>query len=177
MRRSEPADRVAISGLWRGGEVVASRIDRLREEGPTSLQGLLLRNGDDAVVGGTQLDADCCVELATPAYVSLVGNYGEERLNVGRIDAGSELLFSERVDRLIVEAFLARDPVGDGFHLSGFGIPADQSAAIDTPPGVRSLFVGAYDDAFLIRRSIPLPDGRSGRADALRALGGLVPSD
>ena len=87
------------------------------------------------------------------------------------------LLFSQKIEHLIVEAFLARDPIGEGFHLSGFGIPADQSATVTTPPGVRSLFVGAYDDAFRIGQSIVLPVEASAREDVLQSLGNLSQLD
>lgn len=173
----EPGDRLAVSGLWKGGEVIASRIDRLEDEGPDSLRGLLLKTEDAATVGGTRLDDACCERLAAPSYVRLVGSFIDQRFQVDRTDIGSTLLFSEQVERLIVEAYLARDPDGQGFHLSGFGIPADQSSAAEAAPGVRSLFVGAYDEAFRIERSIALPGNRSERIGILRSLNDLAESD
>ena len=172
-----PADRLAVSGLWRGGAVVATRIDRLDDDGPDSLRGLLLTAPEGAVVGGTRLSPDCCDDLESPAYVDLLGDYREGRLVIDRLDVGHALLFSDRVDQLVVEAFLARDPDGEGFHLSGFGIPADQTGDVAAEPGVRSLFVGAYDDAFRIRQSVPLPADRSAWTDALRSLGDVNSSD
>lgn len=173
----EPGDRLAVSGLWKGGEVIASRIDRLEDRGPDSLRGLLLKTEDAATVGGTRLDDSCCKHLAAPAYVRLVGAFIDESFQVDQADAGATLLFSERVGRLIVEAFLARDPVGDGFHLSGFGIPADPSSVIEVAPGVRSLFVGAYSDAFRIQQSLPLPDDRAERIGVFQSLDDLVAPD
>lgn len=171
----EPGDRLAVSGIWKGGEVIASRIDRLEDAGPHSLSGLLMGAGEAMSVGGTRLDQACCEGLTPPAYVRLTGSFDGGRFQVERRDAGSDLLFGEDVVRLIVEAYLARDPDGDGFHLSGFGIPADQSAAVDAAPGVRSLFIGAYGDAFSIRRSLALPEDRSRRIDFFRTLDDLAP--
>lgn len=172
----KPGDRLAVSGLWKGGEVIASRIDRL-DDGPDSLRGLLLPSDDGLIVGGTALEQACCDDVTAPAFVDLSGDYHDGRITVDLLGAGPMLLFSGEVNRLVVEAFLARDPDGEGFHLSGFGIPADQSATIAAEPGVRSLFVGAYDDAFLIRRSVPLTGDRSSRSDTLRAIGDITASD
>lgn len=166
----EPGDRLAVSGIWNGGELIASRIDRLENEGPHSLSGLLLKVGRTAAVGGTLLDDVCCEQLEAPAYVSVVGAFMEGRFHVDRADAGSSLLFSSEVDRLIVEAYLARDPDGVGFHLSGFGIPADQSSSVNAMPGARSLFIGAYGDAFRIQQSVALPDDRPARINLLDSL-------
>ena len=165
-----PGDRLAVSGIWKGGEVIASRIDRLEDDGPHSLSGLLLTDGEAATVGGARLDDACCERLAAPAFVRLTGSFAGDRFEVAQALAGSDLLFSEDVDRLIVEAYLARDPDGAGFHLSGFGIPADQASAVDATPGARSLFIGAYEDAFRIQRSLALPDDRSERIEIFRSL-------
>lgn len=172
-----PDDRLAVSGLWKGGEVIASRIDRLDSEGPHSLRGLLLDIGDGPVVGGTALGTGCCESVPSPNYVNLLGAYRDGRFEVERIEAGAPFLFSDRVSRLVVEAFLARDPDGEGFHLSGFGIPADQASDVTAEEGVRSLFVGDYGDAFRIERSIPLSESGSARAVTLDALGNLAPQD
>ncbi|MEM8951602.1 MAG: DUF5666 domain-containing protein [Pseudomonadota bacterium] len=173
----EPGDRLAVSGLWKGGEVIASRIDRLDDKGPDSLRGLLLKTEEMVKLGGTRLDETCCETLAAPSYVQMVGTFADDHFRVDQADVGSTLLFGERVERLIVEAFLARDPDGQGFHLSGFGIPADQSSAIDAQPGVRSLFVGAYDEAFSIQRSIALPGDASARINVFEALNDLAEPD
>ena len=170
-------DRIAVSGLWKEGKVIASRVDRLEDEGLHSLRGLLLDLGNRTVVGGTALDADCCAGVQSPSYVNLFGAYQDGRFQVARIEAGATLLFGDRIDRLVVEAFLARDPDGEGFHLSGFGIPADQASSVTAEEGVRSLFVGGYGDAFTIERSIRLSEDKSVRAEALDALGNLAPQN
>lgn len=170
-----PADRLAVSGLWKGGEVIASRIDRLDDGGPHSLRGLLLDLGDGPVVGSTALETSCCDRVQSPSYVNLFGTYRDRRFQVELIEAGAPFLFSDRVKRLVVEAFLARDPDGEGFHLSGFGIPADQASPVTAEEGVRSLFVGGYGDAFTIERSIPLSEDGSARTVTLDALGNLAP--
>ena len=150
-------DRLAVSGIWKGGEVIASRIDRLNDEGAHVLSGLLLKTPEGAVLGGTAIVDTCCGEQTGPAFVRLLGSYRDDRFEVDQFERGPGLLFDSDIDRLIVEAFLALDPDGQGYHLSGFGIPADQSATVSTPPGVRALFVGAYDEAFRIQYSIALP--------------------
>ena len=172
-----PGDRLAVSGIWNGGEVIASRIDRLQDEGPHGLRGLLLQTGETAFVGGTPLDDACCGQRKAPAYLSAIGKFNDGRFGVGRAEVGSAFLFSERVDQLIVEGYLAPDPDGIGFHLSGFGLPADQSSPVDVRPGVRSLFVGRYGDAFRIQKSVVLPDDRSERINLLRSFGDLAAPD
>ncbi|MEL6962597.1 MAG: DUF5666 domain-containing protein [Pseudomonadota bacterium] len=170
-------DRLAVSGIWRGGDVVASRVDRLDDEGRHALRGLLLETDDGAMVGGTRITRDCCGNLDTPAYVELSGRFGDDRFEIDDLKSGTTLLFSQAIKRLIVEAFIARDPDGEGFHLSGFGIPADQSTTVATPPGVRALFVGVLDDAFRIEESAPLPETAAAREEALKSLGDLRRED
>lgn len=166
-----PGDRVAVNGIWNGTEVIAARLDRLKAGDQASLSGLLLRDGDLFTVGGSVLADGCCIGLETPVFVEATGSYREGRFDAERLQIGVNALFSEAVDRLVVEAFLARDPVGDGFHLSGFGIPADQSAVIETETGVRSLFVGRFDRRFEIQSSQPLPEDESERIRTLQRLG------
>ena len=172
-----PGNRLAVSGIWKGDGIIASRIDRLSDDGPHAASGLLLQSGDGLSIGGTRLAGDCCSDLGTPVYAQLSGLYRDDRFVVERLETGGTLLFSRQTGRLIVEAFLARDPDGEGFHLSGFGIPADQSATVTTEAGVRSLFVGAFDDAFRIEQSIVLPDDTVARQDIFQSLGDLTSSD
>lgn len=174
MKAIAPGDRLAVSGLWKGGEVIASRIDRLNADGPASLRGLMLGTGDSTVIGGTRLAPNCCDGLETPVFANLTGRYQDGLFEILDLQTGATLLFSDAVDQLVVEAFLARDPDGVGFHLSGFGIPADQSATLATEPGVRSLFVGRLDDTFLVQDSIALPSERGARIDLLRAFDGII---
>jgi len=168
-----PGDRLAVSGIWKGGEIVASRIDRLDDNGQDSLSGLLLETEGGFILGGTKLRSDCCQGQSTPAFAQILGSYENDQFAAGQFETGAALIFSDDIDQLIVEAFLARDPVGDGFHLSGFGIPADQSATVAAPSDERSLFVGDYDRSFDIHHSLPLPEDPAAREGVLQSLGDL----
>ena len=115
-----PGDWLAVSGLWREGAVIASRIERLSARATARVTGLLRVEGGAVRIGGTAIsDAN----RAAPGFAAVSGAYRDGRLVAERIVTGADELFPAELDRLIVEAFLARNPNDPGYHLSGFGIP------------------------------------------------------
>jgi hypothetical protein len=164
-------DRLEVSGIWRSGAVVASRLERTQGAVAGHVAGLL--TGGDAIrsVGGTAVDLACCTDTGD-GFAVVSGTYRDGRLVAERVDAaGTGALFAPTVDRLVVEAFLARDPDGAGFHLSGFGIPMDPASPVPPTVDQRSIFVGRLDGDFLIERSYGLPEGAAARRRALDRLG------
>jgi hypothetical protein len=150
-------DWVAVSGLWRDGAVIASRVDRVPPQATASISGLLRGAGSARAVGATEVDLSCCAPGAPAGFVAVAGRYRGGRLVAERVAGGAAALFPPGVDRLVVEAFLARNPDDDGYHLSGFGIPMDPASSVPPVVGRRSVFVGRYDGNFLIEGSYPAP--------------------
>lgn len=177
-----PGDRVAVSGLWRFGTVLASRLERVGPEAGDVAAGLLRRAGGRWRIGGTAVDLDCCEAGAGGSFTAVAGRYRDGVLVANRLERGAGRLFAGDVQRLVVEAFLARNPDGEGYHLSGFGIPLDPDSRIPATTGSRSLFAGRLmrnllverdvtDRSFLIERALPLPEAAQERRRALERWG------
>ena len=166
----EVGEWLQVSGIWRSGAVVASRLVRVPAGADARVTGLLGGQGTIRSIGGTAVDLTCC--SATPAgFASVAGSYRDGRLVAERSASGTATLFAPSVDRLVVEAFLARNPDDPGFHLSGFGIPMDPASPVPPAVGQRSIFVGRLDGDFLIERSYPVPGDRAARLRALDEVG------
>ena len=160
-------DWVAVSGIWRSGTVVATRVAPATPGATAQVAGLLLGEGPRRTIGGTTVDLACCGAAAT-GFATVRGRY------VGGVlvaEEASSQLFAPTVRWLVVEAFLARNPADPGYHLSGFGIPMDPASPVPPTVGERSVFVGRLDGDFLIERSYPLPEDAAARQRALEAIG------
>jgi hypothetical protein len=168
LRRLALGDRVEVSGIWRSGVVVATRVARVAD-GDARVAGLLTGAGIGQRIGGTAIDLACCTGVET-GYATVRGAYVDGRLMAREIEAGTAALFGPSVGRLVVEAFLARNPDDPGYHLSGFGIPMDPASRVTLTVGQRSIFVGRLDEAFTIERSYPLPDEPAARRAVLDRL-------
>ena len=163
-----PGDWLAVSGLWREGAVIASRIERLSARATARATGLLRVDGGAVRIGGTAIsDAN----RAAPGFAAVSGAYRDGRLVAERIVTGADELFPAELDRLIVEAFLARNPDDPGYHLSGFGIPMNPASTVPATVGQRSIFVGRYDGSFLIERSFAVPEDATIRQGFLERIG------
>jgi hypothetical protein len=163
-------DRVEVSGIWRSGTVVATRVTRARPDATAQVAGLLLGDGTRRTIGGTAVDLGCCAETV-PGFAAVRGRYDGGSLVAEDVTAGTSALFAPSVRWLVVEAFLARNPADPGFHLSGFGIPMDPASPVPPSVGQRSVFVGRLDQDFLIERSYALPEGAEARLRALDGIG------
>jgi hypothetical protein len=180
-----PGDRVAVSGLWRNGGVVASRIDPApaRVPGlaagpaaPAVVSGVVRAGGDGARrVGPLQVSGpDGAQPLPDGRFAVLVGSYRDGALRVRRVARGHPVL-PRRLDRLSVEAY-AGEVHGDP-ALHGFGHALAAGTRLDRLLGRRGVFIGPLGDGFRVEHGVPLPEGLRAQDDALRALGdGLRPS-
>ena len=160
-------DWVEVSGLWRSGSVVASHVERILPQARASISGLLREVGNVGLIGGTTIGLDCCTRPSSAGFAVISGTYRDGRLVAEHLASGAALLFAPTVRRLVVEAFLARNPDDSGYHLSGFGIPMNPASTVPPVVGRRSIFEGQYDGSFLIERSRPWPasDGERPRLE------------
>lgn len=147
-------DTVAVSGLWRGDQVVATRIRRLARSVLSSVSGQVRNNNGRPSIGATPV-----VGLQTDRgpFATAFGRYVGGSLVAARVDYSPLGVFAAPIDRMIVEGYLAPNVADPGFHLSGFGLPLDPASTIERQVGVRSLFVGGFDGDFLVEAQTALP--------------------
>lgn len=149
-------DRVAVSGLWRRGDVIATRVDILPADGPDLASGLLFPEGDQ----GPRIEGLRLAEEPDERFGFAVaqGRWEDGRGFVPTaIDRRGLDPFPARTRRVVVEAFMARDPVGQGHHMAGVGLPRDEASRAPLLLGVRARFEGGVDDRnFRVERADPL---------------------
>ncbi len=153
----EMGQAVALAGLWQSRGLLATRLQPMREGEAAAIRGLLLPDADGLQIADLVIDAACCVLGETPTYAEIKGGFAHGRLIATKIATGASLLFADDVAHLSIEGFLAPNPNDPGVHLSGFGIPIDASSPATIAIGQRGIFRGAFDDAFHIESSQPLP--------------------
>ncbi|MEM6438743.1 MAG: DUF5666 domain-containing protein [Pseudomonadota bacterium] len=172
-------DRVAVSGLWRGEVLVASRVDPAPPGAPDLVSGVARRGGDGALqVGGVALAEPGSVQPERYAVVS-----GRWAPGLGLAAEAVRLdrpILRAGLRRLSAEGYLVRDAAG-GYAVSGLGAELDPGARIDRLSAGRAVFIGRLEGReggrFRVEHGIPLPEGASSRSFALGRIGdGLAPS-
>ncbi len=151
-----PGTRAAISGVWSGARVIASRIDQVGSGASDLIAGDALSAEDGRLqVGG--MVTDRAAGAPRLRYVTAVGRYADgifhvETLQEGRFSRGLPWLAN-----LLVEGFLTPTDQSPGRRISGLGHSFDAQAQVVGFDGVRGLFVGAYNGHFRVERAAALP--------------------
>lgn len=182
-----PGDRVAVSGLWRGGAVVASRLDRM-PAGSDLAAGVLSvvagRPGSAAGaprtvgIGGTALAGPLPAALSTApsgGFWQVSGRWTGDGLAVASAEPGRPLIESGPLRQVSVEGYLTETADG-AWAVDGLGVPFDAAARVDPLVPGRAVFLGRLDDRFRVAHGVPLPEAHDARVRALEAIGdGLAP--
>jgi hypothetical protein len=178
-----PGTRIAVSGLWREGGVVASRI----EPAPTALPALdagpattalvtgVIRVGPDGErrVGPLPLAFAGTTPPPEGQFAALYGRLRGDTLEVLRIETGHPAL-PARLDRLSVEAYAGTVHGTPALH--GLGLQVAEGTRLERLFGRRAVFIGPLQGRFRVEHGVPLPDAMAAQRDALEAVGdGLRP--
>ncbi|MEM9342073.1 MAG: DUF5666 domain-containing protein [Pseudomonadota bacterium] len=164
-------DRVAVLGVWRGNEVIASRLAAPRSDRDL-VSGTATRQGLGSRIGG--------LDIAGRGRSSLRnGGFGEA---IGRYDPASGAFVAERMiterflspreplTRLAVEGYLEPAPGRPGFRVSGLGHSFARSLRLSGLSNQRILFVGDYNGLFAPTQATRLPEAFAARRALLRSL-------
>ena len=166
--------RVAVSGLWHDGQVVASRLEALPDrpggDGPVALIAGAVESDPDGTrrIGPLPIVGPDDEDLPDGAYVTASGIYRDGRFAARAVSVGRPVL-PAALQRLSVEAY-AR-PGGTAPSLAGVGLAVEAGTRLDAMDGRRGVFIGGFDGTFRIEHGIPLPDGHVARRRALDAVG------
>lgn len=168
----ETGDRVAVSGLWRGREVVASRIDRLGQDGPSVIAGEVGAAGRWPAIAGVTLALLGEAEAPAPGtYATAVGEERDGVLVVSALEAGRFTGAAGPLERLSVEGYLEPVATAPGYAVSGLGHSFDPAARLAPLAGTRAVFAGPYTGDFAVETALPLPDAPNPRARLLSVAG------
>jgi hypothetical protein len=174
-------DRVAVSGLWRNGGVVASRIDPVDEGlsadgGPSAeavVSGVIRATGSGPRIGPLPVSHADGGGLPEDRFAVLEGSYRDGRFVAASVQTGHPVL-PATLDRLSVEAYAGQVHGRPALH--GFGHAVARGTRLARLLGRRAVFIGPLANDFLIEHGVPLPDGLAAQRDALQAIGdGLQP--
>lgn len=164
-------NRVAVHGLWRGNEVVASRLAAPRSARDL-VSGTVSRRGVSTRIGSLEVRGRGRGRMRE-------GGFGEA---IGRFDAQSGVFVANSVGtqrfvglqstltRLAVEGYLEPSRGNPGFRVSGLGHSFRRNVALSQFANQRTLFVGDYDGLFAPRRATRLPESFASRRAVLRSL-------
>ena len=159
-----PGTRVAVSGVWKGRSVVASRIDRLAADGPAAIAGVVdALTKDGGRVAGVTVRTPRARLPQTGSFVTVVGQQVGGAIEATRIVAGRFFGAAGPLVRLSVEGFL--EPVSSApfFAVSGLGHSFDRAAKLSQIKGRRALFTGTYQGDFAVESALILPQDLASR--------------
>ncbi|MEO0820460.1 MAG: DUF5666 domain-containing protein [Pseudomonadota bacterium] len=162
-----PGAAVAVSGLWDGDVVVASRID----PAPTDLvvvSGTLMASGGGAAVHALALAPGAALP-APGGFVTVAGRLSGGALVAERVVEGRFTGAAGPLIALSVEGYLEPVTAAPGFTLSGLGHSFDRDAQLAAFARGRALFEGPYTGDFAVRHGLALPEGTAARRAALPA--------
>jgi len=163
-----PGASVAVSGLWQGANVVASRLDARAPGGPQVIAGEVGGIARELAIGARVIDAARINRPEPGSFATIFGGGRPggpliaERLVPGRFTGASGPLAG-----LLIEGYLTPIPARPHFAVSGLGHSFDADAEVAALFGQRAIFHGAYTGAFEVAVAAPVPEGLGDRADVL----------
>ncbi|MEM8958744.1 MAG: hypothetical protein AAGC86_13125 [Pseudomonadota bacterium] len=166
--------RVAVSGLWDGNSVVASRIDPAPEGAPDVIAGTLERSLTGNRIAGVPVTRGSgALRIPDHGFGTFLGQYGDGRFTVSQVSAGRFQGQGARSLRaLLVEGYLEPADRSPGYRVSGLGHSFDRAARLAPVAGERVLFEGPYRDTFRVETGLVLPEEAGARRRLLARDGG-----
>lgn len=167
--RTRMGDRVAISGLWDGTTVVATRIDPAREGSVDLVAGTLDRTFSGARIGGIPIGLSAWrVRVPDEGFGTVFGRFEGDRFDVARARPGRfRNQTAPSLRALSVEGYLERADKSPGYRVSGLGHSFDPAARLNAVAGRRTLFEGPYSGTFRVQTGLVLPEDQAARARVL----------
>lgn len=168
---AQVGQRVAVSGLWRGTGVVASRLSPARAD-LDLVAGDVSRDTRGTQVGGVRAISAQLSRQQDGSFAAITGRYdpASGRFTVQRLQSERFLLSAGPLRRLAVEGFLQPTPRAPGYRISGLGHSFSRTLDLASFAGPRVLFSGPYVGTFAADRALILPQDREERRRTLGAM-------
>ncbi|WP_299679237.1 DUF5666 domain-containing protein [uncultured Roseobacter sp.] len=164
-------DRVAVSGLWRDDEVVASRLSLV--SGTLDLvSGDVLRTARGIRIGPVSTRGRGLASRSNGSFASAIGRFDADRgiLRATDITTARFTGAAGALARLSIEGYLTRSPTAPGYRIAGLGHSFERNLDLQKYAEARVLFNGAYTGRFAAESAVILPDNVSARQRVLRRL-------
>lgn len=171
--RSGGAARVAVSGLWRDGTMIASRIDR---GGEADVLAGIYRDGPDGPhLGGRPIANGPLAGVANGSFVTATGRSDGDAMVVATAEPGRFPGLGADLRLLSVEGFLQSADDPSGFRLAGLGHSFDDRARVASLAQDRAIYEGPYEGAFAARVGVTVPQSLPDRVALLEQGRAAIP--
>jgi len=173
-------DAVQVSGLSRGEEVVASRVEKMVSPVRTGVMGRVEAGAMPGMVrvNGVRVDYGASRPPQLGWSVRVTGTYEAGRLVPYETIRSLMETVSVPVSDLSVEGFLEPRAAPIGLGIGGFGHEFDPQSKVAPLSGSRALFIGSLESGtFKARHGLSLPEESASRRALLEAVeNGFAPS-
>lgn len=168
--RSSPGQRVAVSGTWNGGEIVASRLDPVAEDTPVTVSGTLRLSIADGrwTIGAMPVVLPDGVVSQSGSFATASGALVDGVLRIERFQPGRFTGAAGALTQLAVEGYLAPSPTAPFQAVDGLGHSFAENTDLAPYAGKRTLFVGPYDGKFNVDHGQVLEEAFDARRRQLR---------
>ncbi len=171
LRGFSVGDRVAVSGIWRGQIVQASRLSPARANldlvsGDVGRSRGARRIGSVAVVGGG------IGQPATGSFATAIGQYSDEtgQLRAQQVKRDRFTGAAGPLVWLSVEGYLTPSSERPGYRVAGLGHSFARNLNLSAFSQNRVLFNGPYTGAFAASDAVVLPEGFAAQRRVLRRI-------
>ena len=167
-----PGTRVAVSGVWKGKEVMASRVVARPQPAVSVMAGAVKRRADGSLaIGGVPL----LLKPGVPSpqagsFVTVRGKGSAAGFKVLSLDEGRFTGAAGPIARLSVEGYLYPVDKAPFHEISGLGHSFDAGAQLDRFADARWLFDGPYSGTFDVATGTALPENLAERRRLLTAV-------
>ena len=170
--RPQPVGRrVAVSGLWRGPDVIASAITPV-PDGPDLISGTVDRSLLQSSIGNVVLRGRGRGVLSSGGFATVLGRYDSTSRTFQATETRAERFVGAAgpLQSLAIEGYLEPDAGAPGFRISGLGHSFTRNLSLERFGTRRVLFTGGYTGRFSAERGLILPEDPRERRTLLRRI-------
>lgn len=167
--RFVPGARMAVSGVWRGTEVIASRIEPAARQGADVVAGEI-GQGAKPTIGGRPLLSRGADVPPPGTFVTALGRSGPQGFAAEKLVSGRFFDAAGALVALSIEGYLEPVDTAPRYAISGLGHSFDKAASLQPLASTRAVFRGGYDGTFVVEDGLILPESFAERRKLLAGI-------
>lgn len=151
--------RIAVSGLWRGNAVVATRLKKVAP-GLDVIAGDVTRRIAGTQIGPLRVTGQNIGRAADGSFANALGRFdaANNRFAISSFENARFLGAAGPLKRLAIEGYLEPTGSAPGFRISGLGHSFARNIDLSAFASGKTLFSGPYTGLFEARRGVKLPE-------------------
>lgn len=164
-------DRVAVSGLWQGARVIASRLTAASSD-LDLVSGDVTRTVGNIRLGTVTIRGRGVGALVDGSFASGTGRYDEAtgRFRITTLSTQRFVGAAGPLARLSIEGYLEPTDTAPGYRISGLGHSFERNLDLQRYAKARVRFNGNYTGRFAANSAVILPEAAEARRRLLRRL-------